>query len=82
LKYAFNGQKNGVIDLKLEQLAKDILHLEISDNGSGKEPRGEIKGTGFGTQLINLLCHQLNGKMTTYSDHGTTCSFDFNIKTI
>ncbi len=79
LKYAFTDKASGQIDLVLEQSSNSKLHLEISDNGCGKKLNGSVTGTGFGTQLINLLCHQLNGKMSEQSENGTTCSFDFNI---
>ncbi|MEE9372842.1 MAG: histidine kinase dimerization/phosphoacceptor domain -containing protein, partial [Saprospiraceae bacterium] len=58
LKYAFPEERNGAINIKLEQ-QQDVLHMEIADDGIGKSSL--IKGTGFGSQLISLLTQQLNG---------------------
>jgi two-component sensor histidine kinase len=58
-------------------LSKDFLHLTVEDNGLGQKEVVENKGTGFGSQLIQLLCQQLNGKMNQQSDSGTKVSFDF-----
>ena len=53
------------------------MKLEISDNGIGQNGKSIIKGTGFGTQLVELLTQQLSGKMTQHSKDGTTISFEF-----
>jgi two-component system, sensor histidine kinase PdtaS len=77
LKYAFpNGQK-GEVKIKLEKKPAGNLHLEVWDNGVGKN--GATKGTGFGTQLIALLTRQLNGAMQEIHLEGTRHYFDFNL---
>jgi two-component sensor histidine kinase len=52
----------------------------VRDNGIGKTAGVAPKGTGFGSQLIQLLTRQLNGKMQEYSDLGTRVAFDFSIQ--
>ncbi|WP_424290378.1 histidine kinase dimerization/phosphoacceptor domain -containing protein [Eudoraea sp.] len=76
LKYAFPEDRKGEILIKLCYSA-NCLHLEVSDNGIGKNTRDKIEGTGFGTQLIELLTRQLEGKMTLNIKKGTAVSFEF-----
>ncbi|MEY8021038.1 histidine kinase dimerization/phosphoacceptor domain -containing protein [Muriicola sp. SD30] len=76
LKYAFPENRKGIIRVSLEQ-HESVLHLEVSDNGVGKVMSEEPDGTGFGTQLIELLTTQLDGEMKLVVDKGTMVSFDF-----
>jgi two-component sensor histidine kinase len=78
LKYAFPGNSNGKICIRLQK-HDSILHLEVSDNGIGKSASKESVGTGFGTQLIALLTAQLDGVMNLVIDQGTIVTFDFQI---
>ncbi len=80
LKYAFPQGQKGEIYIKLEQKADQMLHLEISDNGVGKSGVSAMQGTGFGTQLIQLLTRQLNGSIRETSHKGTNIQFDFDLK--
>lgn len=77
MKYAFPEGIEGHVRIKLEQQPDGILHLEVSDNGTGKS--GATQGTGFGSQLINLLTRQLNGVMREENLNGTRLIFDFAI---
>jgi len=81
LKYAFPEDKNGTIQISLSQSTPDILSLKVADNGVGKENGLAHKGTGFGSQLIQLLTQQLNGTMLEKTEKGTTVEFQFKIKT-
>ncbi len=81
LKYAFPEDKNGTIEISLSQSTPEILSLKVSDNGVGKLAGATPKGTGFGSQLIQLLTQQLNGTMTEYGENGTVVAFNFKIKT-
>jgi two-component system, sensor histidine kinase PdtaS len=76
LKYAFPENRNGLIKIRLEE-KNDQLQLKIEDNGVGYTENPKIMGTGFGTQLVNLLCRQLDGKMKLISDRGTSVFFQF-----
>lgn len=77
LKYAFPNGNKGTIKLSLENIDKDNLTLKISDNGIGKSLDTKAKGTGFGTQLVDLLTRQIGGKLTQEVREGTIISIDF-----
>jgi two-component sensor histidine kinase len=81
LKYAFPENRNGTIQISLSQASPETLSLKVTDNGVGKDAGAATKGTGFGSQLIQLLTQQLNGTMTENSEHGTMVSFNFKINT-
>ncbi len=76
LKYAFPKNINGLIVIRLAE-QESQLQLMVSDNGIGKKYKNKTGGTGFGTQLIQLLTKQLDGKMTLVKDKGTVASFEF-----
>jgi two-component sensor histidine kinase len=78
LKYAYPENRKGQIRVSLVQ-QDSVLHLEVSDDGVGKNAHGEVKGSGFGTQLISMLTTQLDGKMKLVVDKGTSVSFDFQL---
>lgn len=78
IKYAFPDSDKGIITIKMEKQAQNMLRLEVSDNGIGKS--SEIQGTGFGSQLVTLLTQQLNGTMTETIHNGTTIQLDFKLK--
>ena len=88
LKYAFEGRKTGTIKISLkdENLVdngnfdfgeKKSFLLKIADDGIGKKTNEAAKGTGFGTQLIELLTRQLDGQLTYEIDNGTTVNLYF-----
>ena len=81
LKYAFPEHKKGEISISLERFKDNHLKLKVTDNGVGKVDGIAPKGTGFGSQLVQLLTQQLNGKMTERSEQGTSIEFDFLIST-
>jgi two-component sensor histidine kinase len=72
LKYAFalNGQGEIKISLSPSGNADEYI-FEVADNGIGKPESITPKGTGFGTELVNLLVKQLDGKLTVNSNNGT-----------
>ncbi|WP_296623204.1 histidine kinase dimerization/phosphoacceptor domain -containing protein [Marivirga sp.] len=80
LKYAFPTKENGIIHISLEKTTDNNLKLKIKDNGVGKVVGIAPKGTGFGSQLVQLLTQQLNGKMQEHTNEGTHIEFDFLIK--
>jgi two-component sensor histidine kinase len=85
LKYAFKDKDKGEIKISLTEDKNDkngiytegSLLLKISDDGIGKPVDSQAKGTGFGTQLINLLTIQLDGKLTYEVNNGTIVSLVF-----
>ncbi len=76
LKYAFPKGAQGKINITLKEENND-LKLKVSDNGIGKTEGAAPKGTGFGTQLIQLLTQQLNGTLSEEHKKGTTVFFTF-----
>ncbi len=80
LKYAFPEDKNGTIQISLSQSTPETLTLKVADNGVGKVAGLAPRGTGFGSQLIQLLTQQLNGRMIEKTEKGTSVEFHFKIK--
>ena len=76
LKYAFPEGIKGKINISLTQKDNDLF-LKVSDNGIGKTEGSKPKGTGFGTQLIQLLTQQLNGTISEDYKNGTVVFFNF-----
>ncbi|HRB30861.1 MAG TPA: histidine kinase dimerization/phosphoacceptor domain -containing protein [Ferruginibacter sp.] len=81
LKYAFPNNNNGNISISLYKTYPETLTLKVADNGVGKQFGQAAKGTGFGSQLIQLLTQQLNGNMVEKTDSGTKVEFQFHINT-
>jgi two-component system, sensor histidine kinase PdtaS len=77
LKYAFPQGQPGRVLLSLEDVGNQMLQLRIQDNGIGKVLNGQPTGTGFGTQLIELLTRQLEGTIRQEVSNGTTISIQF-----
>ncbi len=78
-KYAFEGKPEGTIRVNLTHQGpnNDNLVLRISDDGIGKISNAPLKGTGFGTMLIDLLTKQLNGTISYQIENGTKVSLVF-----
>ena len=76
LKYAFPEGTKGQISISLKT-ENNNLQLKVSDNGIGKTEGLKPKGTGFGTQLIQLLTQQLNGTISEDHKNGTSVFFSF-----
>jgi two-component sensor histidine kinase len=79
LKYAFPDNARGMVQISLSQPDPGLLTLTVSDNGVGKINGQQAMGTGFGSQLIDLLTRQLNGEMTENTETGTSTRFRFKI---
>jgi two-component sensor histidine kinase len=82
LKYAFNEKDNGAIKISLTEHTTSantdgLYLLKIEDNGIGKPSTNQTKGTGFGTQLINLLTKQLDGILNYEINNGTIVTLTF-----
>ena len=77
LKYAFPKGEKGHIELSLKNLSDDNFQLKISDNGIGKTPDAKALGTGFGTQLVDLLTRQIDGKLIQDVSNGTLILINF-----
>jgi two-component sensor histidine kinase len=77
LKYAFPTGEKGKIELSLKNLFEDTFQLKISDNGVGKLLDAKAKGTGFGTQLVDLLTRQIDGELMQEIGKGTVIMINF-----
>lgn len=77
LKYAFPKGEKGNIELSLKNVNEDNFQLRISDNGVGKPANEKAKGTGFGTQLVDLLTRQIDGKLIQDVSKGTMILINF-----
>ena len=71
LKYAFPDNRSGAINIALEEAGEDQLILKVRDNGVGIDPKKDVHGTGFGSQLVLLLTKQLGGSMNQEVHDGT-----------
>ena len=69
LKYAFAEGEKGTIGISLQKTGPQ-LKLSVWDNGQGVKAEQKAQGTAFGSQLVQMLCTQLNGSMETTTDHG------------
>ena len=77
LKYAFPNDRNGEITISLFDIDEKILRLEVSDNGIGIKSETPVSGTGFGSQLIQLLIQQLEGKDKETTRECASFCFEF-----
>jgi two-component sensor histidine kinase len=78
IKYAFAENEPGEIQISLTETGiENGLVFRLSDNGIGKQNNTNPKGTGFGTELVNLLVQQLEGKLTATVSNGTTINIHF-----
>ena len=77
LKYAFNDQKKGKIEISVIAEGKDEIELNISDNGAGIPSDIDIYNTkSMGLHLVRVLSEDsLEGKMALDRKHGTKFSF-------
>lgn len=80
LKYAFPDGKKGEIKLALENTQEDMYQLTVKDNGIGKQASESGKGTGFGTQLVDLLTRQIDGVFKESNESGTVISIAFKLQ--
>lgn len=76
-KYAFLEARQGTVKIALTESDSESLLLQISDDGIGKMPNLVARGTGFGTQLVELLSIQLGGTLRYEHSQGTSVSLLF-----
>jgi two-component sensor histidine kinase len=60
LKHAFNGQSTGKLTLVLKK-AEGGISLTYSDDGTWVD--SDLMNKGFGSELVEMLTEQLNGKL-------------------
>ncbi len=79
LKHAFPKGRKGLIKVFLQKMQEGTIRLEVADNGIGADIENEdgLRTMGFGTQLIQLLTQQLEGKLSRRNDSGTSVRIEF-----
>jgi two-component sensor histidine kinase len=78
-KYGFPETKKGTIYIRLEPQKSGHL-LSVSDDGVGLPEDFDIdKSTSLGMQLIQMLCDQIDGKLTIRSEKGVHFNIAFPI---
>ncbi|MEM8528403.1 MAG: tetratricopeptide repeat protein [Bacteroidota bacterium] len=70
MKYAFPKEKKGEISISLSEMGDNQLKLVVADSGIGNSDEQSTSGTGFGSQLVQLLTMQINGKLEVLLEDG------------
>ena len=80
-KHAFPDHRIGKIFVTCKHMSDDRILLEIADDGIGllEFDKEDDQGSGFGTQLINLLIQQLDGSIMTIIGLGTRIRMEFDL---
>lgn len=81
IKHAFpadhlsgSGTVQPCIDIHLQEITDDKLHLQVADNGRGLPVEFNWDAAkGLGTQLIPMFVAQLHGKLVTASSTSGSC---------
>jgi two-component sensor histidine kinase len=79
IKYAFPGNKEGLICISLELQAADQLLLTIKDNGTGLPVDFDIHTTNsMGMNLMQGLSEDIGGQFIIYAQNGTVINVAFS----
>ena len=79
LKHAFPNNEGGMVSITLSE-EDNLIKLTIADNGKGvPQPSSESIKRGFGTQLVQLLTAQLDGKIDRSTTDGTSTVILFSL---
>lgn|GEM_PF-1415384 len=78
IKYAFPGNKEGIISIQLS-VTDESIFLKISDNGIGLPRELNMKKIkSLGLKLIQILTDQIDGSLEIESDKGTSFAITFS----
>ena len=80
-KHAFPNNRKGIINIVCKHISEDRILLEVADDGIGllEFDKEDDQGSGFGTQLIDLLIQQLDGSIMTINGLGTRIRMEFDL---
>jgi len=79
LKYAFTNRMDGIIFVNLA-IEKEIVRIEVGDNGVGIPAHVDIKQTQtLGLQLVDTLIEQIDGTLELDRKNGTKFIIKFKI---
>lgn len=76
LKHAFRNKQDGEIEISLQAKDEEQYVLRVKDNGQASTGGGAAS-SGFGTQLVQLLVHQLDGHFEKKQKAGTEIILEF-----
>jgi two-component sensor histidine kinase len=76
VKYAFPHPDRGLVQVRLARTG-DGLRLSVRDSGCGLSADAETKSTGLGMRLVRSLVEQVNGRIATRNQSGT--SFEITV---
>ena len=78
MKYAFNGNARGKIEISLKKIKDNLLDLCVSDNGVGFPDDINFRDTkSLGLQLVCSLAEQIGGTISLCNEKGTKFSIQF-----
>jgi two-component sensor histidine kinase len=78
LKYAFQKDRDGELEVSLRRNDKAEFELTVSDNGVGMPEDVDFRNTdSLGLNLVNALVMQLQGKVELYREKGTEFRITF-----
>jgi PAS domain S-box-containing protein len=78
LKYAFPGNRAGVVRIALKRGTGDLIKVLVADDGIGfPEGLDFSKAESFGLQIVNLLVGQLDGTIELDRTNGTAFTVSF-----
>jgi len=81
MKYAFNGQRHGKIEISLKKEKNNLLNLRVSDNGIGFPEQIDFRDTkSLGLQLVCSLSEQIGGNISMCNKKGTQFYIQFQNK--
>jgi PAS domain S-box-containing protein len=78
VKYAFPGERKGVIGITMNRYEKGRVILLIQDDGVGLPEGIESDDTGYGFGLIYTLVEQIDGEIEIIRDNGTLYKIAFS----
>jgi two-component sensor histidine kinase len=77
-KYAFPGDREGIIRIVLKTSSENNFLLTIKDNGTGLPDGFDVsKSHSMGMNLMQGLSAELGAKFIIYNDHGTFIAISF-----
>jgi len=78
IKYAFPGNKRGIVDISLKRISQERYRLIISDNGIGLPPNADLQHTAsMGMRLMKGLSDDIEGYFTINRHSHTEIIIDF-----
>ncbi|TDE10754.1 sensor histidine kinase [Dyadobacter psychrotolerans] len=83
LKYAFPGNRTGLICITFKQVNDQLFKLSVADNGIGLKPNFNTeKVSSLGMKLMRGLSNEIHADLQILSEHGTTISLTFSSKRV